>query len=150
MKDMHSYGWLDQPPFLFGSAKNIEHLALCCVGASAQSHNCSVSAWVQMHPRLRPAMCIVQLVLFFYPMVAQIPLSQGLSLTFSRKGILRQIYFSLRKQARKAKLLSAPAFFTPPRSKWRILEFCQIFSFSKHADITSSPSTRAAIFLSFP
>ena len=56
---MHSYGWLDQPPFLFGSAKNIEHLALCCVGASAQSHNCSVSAWVQMHPRLRPAMCIV-------------------------------------------------------------------------------------------
>ena len=56
---MHSYGRLDQPPFLFGSAKNIEHLALCCVGASAQSHNCSVSAWVQMHPRLRPAMCIV-------------------------------------------------------------------------------------------
>ena len=85
MKDMHSYGWLDQPPFLFGSAKNIEHLALCCVGASAQSHNCSVSARVQMHPRLRPAMCIVlciivcqishvkhqlliqRLVLFFYP-----------------------------------------------------------------------------------
>ena len=56
---MHSCGWLDQPPFLFGSAKNIEHLALCCVGASAQSHNCSVSARVQMHPRLRPAMCIV-------------------------------------------------------------------------------------------
>ena len=85
MKGMHSYGWLDQPPFLFGSAKNIEHLALCCVGASAQSHNCSVSARVQMHPRLRPAMCIVlciivcqishvkhqlliqRLVLFFYP-----------------------------------------------------------------------------------
>ena len=59
MKGMHSCGWLDQPPFLFGSAKNIEHLALCCVGASAQSHNCSVSARVQMHPRLRPAMCIV-------------------------------------------------------------------------------------------
>ena len=59
MKGMHSCGWLDQPPFLFGSAKNIEHLALCCVGASAQSHNCSVSARVQMHPRLHPAMCIV-------------------------------------------------------------------------------------------
>ena len=63
MKDMHSYGWLDQPPFLFGSAKNIEHLALCCVGASAQSHNCSVSAWVQMHPLLHPerriAPCII-------------------------------------------------------------------------------------------
>ena len=56
---MHSCGWLDQPPFLFGSAKNIEHLALCCVGASAQNHNCSVSARVQMHPRLRPAMCTV-------------------------------------------------------------------------------------------
>ena len=103
MKDIHSYGWLDQPPFLFGSAKNIEHLALCCVGTSAQSHNCSVSAWVQMHPRLRPAMCIVlciivrqishikyqlliqRLVLFFYPMVAQIPLQQGLSQTFLEK-----------------------------------------------------------------
>lgn len=23
---MHSCGWLDQPPFLFGSAKNIEHV----------------------------------------------------------------------------------------------------------------------------
>ena len=56
---MHSCGWLDQPPFLFGSAKNIEHLALCCVGASAQSHNCSVSARVQMHPLLHRAGCIV-------------------------------------------------------------------------------------------
>ena len=69
---------------------------------------------------------IQRLVLFFYPMVAQKPLLQGLSLTFSRKGILRQIYFSLRKQARKEKSLSAPVLFTPPRSKWRILEFCQI------------------------
>ena len=141
---MHSCGWLDQPPFLFGSAKNIEHLALCCVGASAQSHNCSVSARVQMHPRLRPAMCIVlciivrqishnkyqlliqRLVLFFYPIVARKPLLQGLSRTFSRKGILNQLHFSLRKQAWKAKLLSAPVFFTPPLSKWCILEFCQI------------------------
>ena len=58
---------------------------------------------VQMHPRLRPAMCIVlciivrqishikyqlliqRLVLFFYPMVAQIPLQQGLSRTFLEK-----------------------------------------------------------------
>ena len=43
MKSMHSYGWLDQPPFLFGSAKNIDHLDVCFIGASAQSHNCSVN-----------------------------------------------------------------------------------------------------------
>ena len=36
-------GRLDQLPFLFASAKNIEHLVVCCVGASAQSHNCSVN-----------------------------------------------------------------------------------------------------------
>ena len=71
-------------------------MAVCCIGASAQSHNCSVSARVQMHPRLRPAMCIVlciivcqishvkhqlliqRLVLFFYPVVKQKPLQQGL------------------------------------------------------------------------
>ena len=58
---MHSYGWLDQPPFLFGSAKNIDHLDVCFIGASAQSHNCSVNGgcncWrgrifkhAQMHP----------------------------------------------------------------------------------------------------
>lgn len=43
-----------------------------------------------------------------------------------RKGILRQLSFSLRTQARKVKLLSALVFFTPPRSIWCILEFCQI------------------------
>ena len=69
---------------------------------------------------------IQRLVLFFYPMVVQKPLLQGLFWTFSRKGILRRFHFSLCKQARKAKLLSAPVFFTPPRSKWYILEFCQI------------------------
>ena len=46
-------------PFFSVALKNIKHLAVCCIGASAQSHNCSVSARVQMHPRLRPAMCIV-------------------------------------------------------------------------------------------
>ena len=66
------------------------------------------------------------LVLFFYPMVVQKPLLQGLFRTFSRKGILSQLHFPSCKQARKAKLLSAPVLFTPPRSKWRILEFCQI------------------------
>ncbi len=64
---------------------------------------------------------IQRLVLFFYPMVVQKPLLQGLFRTFSRKGILNQLHFSLRKQARKAKLLSVPVFFTPPRSKWRIV-----------------------------
>lgn len=43
-----------------------------------------------------------------------------------RKGILRQLSFSLRTQARKVKLLSALVFFTPPRSIWCIPEFCQI------------------------
>ena len=89
---------------------------------------------------------IQRLVLFFYPIVARKPLLQGLSRTFSRKGILNQLHFSLRKQAWKVKLLSAPVFFTPPLSKWCILEFCQIFSLSKHVAITSSPSTRAAAF----
>ena len=69
---------------------------------------------------------IQRLVFFFYPIVAQIPLQQWLSRTFSRKGILNQLLFSLRKQARKAKSLSAPVLFTPPRSKWRIPEFYQI------------------------
>ena len=50
-------------PFFSVALKNIEHLALCCVGASAQSHNCSVSAWVQMHPRLHPSGCIVPCII---------------------------------------------------------------------------------------
>ena len=75
---------------------------------------------------IKHQLLIQRLVLFFYPMVAQKPLLQGLSQTFSRKGILNQLHFSLCKQAWKAKLLSAPVFFTPPLSKWYILEFCQI------------------------
>ena len=70
---------------------------------------------------------IQRLILFFYPMVAQIPLQQGLFWTFSRKGILRRFHFSLCKQARKAKLLSAPVFFTPPGQDDVFLIFVKSF-----------------------
>ena len=43
---------------------------------------------------------IQRLVLFFYPMVAQIPLRQGLSQTFFRKGIADQFQFLSCTQAR--------------------------------------------------
>ena len=75
---------------------------------------------------IKHQLLIQRLVLFFYPMVVRKPLLQWFSRTFSRKSILSQLHFALRTQARKAKLLSAPVFFTPPRSKWYILEFCQI------------------------
>ena len=83
-----------------------------------------VSASTLRHNKYQ--LLIQRLVLFFYPMVARKPLLQGLSRTFSRKGILNQLHFSLRKQAWKAKLLSAPVFFTPPLSKWNFLSFVKL------------------------
>jgi len=84
-------------------------------------------------------------VLFFYPILAQKPLLQGLSRTFSRKGIPNQLHSSPCKQARKAKLLPAPVFLTPPRSKWRILELCQIVCLGLLQPLDHSSQTYAVL-----
>ena len=119
---MHSCGWLDQPPFLFGIAKNIEHLALCCVGASAQSHNCSVSARVQMHPRLRPAMCIVLCIIV--RQISQLSphvLIQSMRTSFCIYGLMNcqnigynyQIWAMSARNGQPVVILSAGGFFCP-------------------------------------
>ena len=42
-------------------------------------------------------------------------------------------------------MLSAPMFFTPPRSKWRILEFCQIVCLGLLQPLDQSAQTNAVL-----